>query len=400
MAPVPLKPSRAVDMIQRSPSGTADETELARRVRLMSLERWGERREAVMVGQHESIVALQDRVQRFAQASGPVLITGETGTGKEIFARAIYLLGARSKKPFVSVNCAQYTESQLIASELFGHKRGSFTGAFEEHRGVFSEADGGVVFLDEVGELTLPAQAMLLRVLSEGELVPVGDTRVRSVNVRVIAATNRDLRGLVAQGRFREDLLFRLRYMQLHVPPLRDRGGDWRLMLDHYTRRLNADTGQTRRFSERALERLSVYAWPGNVRELRAVVETSHSLCGGGGVIERDAFEDQLEGHATLAAAAGGVSAFSAAAAPAPAQGAAVSLVGRMTGGAGTFWDLVYEPFMDRELNRGEVRAVVEEGLRRSNWSYKRALQVFGVGQDDYLKFMDFLRHHRLKPER
>jgi transcriptional regulator with GAF, ATPase, and Fis domain len=387
-------------MIQRSPSGTADETELARRVRLMSLERWGERREAVLVGQHESIVALQDRVQRFAQASGPVLITGETGTGKEIFARAIYLLGARSKKPFVSVNCAQYTESQLIASELFGHKRGSFTGAFEEHRGVFSEADGGVVFLDEVGELTLPAQAMLLRVLSEGELVPVGDTRVRSVNVRVIAATNRDLRTLVAQGRFREDLLFRLRYMQLHVPPLRDRGGDWRLMLDHYTRRLNADTGQTRRFSERALERLSVYAWPGNVRELRAVVETSHSLCGGGGVIERDAFEDQLEGHATLPAAAGGVSAFSAASAPAPAQGAAVSLVGRMTGGAGTFWDLVYEPFMDRELNRGEVRAVVEEGLRRSNWSYKRALQVFGVGQDDYLKFMDFLRHHRLKPER
>jgi two-component system response regulator AtoC len=380
-------------MIQRSPSGTADETDLARRVRLMSLERWGERREAVMVGQHESIVALQDRVQRFAQASGPVLITGETGTGKEIFARAIYLLSARARKPFVSVNCAQYTESQLVASELFGHKRGSFTGAFEEHRGVFSEADGGVVFLDEVGELTLPAQAMLLRVLSEGELVPVGDTRVRTVNVRVIAATNRDLRTLVAQGRFREDLLFRLRYMQLHVPPLRDRGGDWRLMLDYYARRMNADTGQDRRFSERALECLSVYAWPGNVRELRAVVETSHSLCGSGGVIEPDAFEDQLECVAPRPAAAG---APSAAAAP----GAAASLVGRMTGGTGTFWDLVYEPFMDRELNRGEVRAVVEEGLRRSNWSYKRALQVFGVGQDDYLKFMDFLRHHRLKPER
>jgi transcriptional regulator with GAF, ATPase, and Fis domain len=383
-------------MIQRSPTGTADETDLARRVRLMSLERWGERREAVMVGQHESIVALQDRVQRFAQASGPVLITGETGTGKEIFARAIYLLSARAKKPFVSVNCAQYTESQLVASELFGHKRGSFTGAFEEHRGVFSEADGGVVFLDEVGELTLPAQAMLLRVLSEGELVPVGDTRVRTVNVRVIAATNRDLRTLVAQGRFREDLLFRLRYMQLHVPPLRDRGGDWRLMLDYYARRMNADTGQDRRFSERALECLSVYAWPGNVRELRAVVETSHSLCGGGGVIEPDAFEDPQECSAARAAPAGAPPALSAAASP----GVAASLVGRMTGGTGTFWDLVYEPFMDRELNRGEVRAVVEEGLRRSNWSYKRALQVFGVGQDDYLKFMDFLRHHRLKPER
>ena len=387
-------------MIQRAPSSSAEETDFARRVRLLSLERWGERRETVLVGQHESIVALQERVHRFAQAGGPVLITGETGTGKEIFARAIYLLSTRSKKPFFSVNCAQYTESQLIASELFGHKRGSFTGAFEEHRGVFAEADGGVVFLDEVGELTLPAQAMLLRVLSEGELVPVGDTRVRSVDVRVIAATNRDLRTLVAQGKFREDLLFRLRYMQLHIPPLRERGSDWRLMVEHYLRRLNTDTGQDRRFSEPALDRLSTYPWPGNVREVRAVVETSHSLCPGGGVIEPGTFEEQLEcteprtgADTERAVTAGPVS---AAASPA----AATSLVGRMAGGGGTFWDLVYEPFMDRELNRGEVRAVVEEGLRRSNWSYKRSLRVFGVDQDDYLKFMDFLRHHRLKPER
>jgi transcriptional regulator with GAF, ATPase, and Fis domain len=391
-------------MIQRSPSPAADETDLARRVRLMSMERWGERRETVLVGQHESIVGLQDRVHRFAQAGGPVLITGETGTGKEIFARAIYLLSTRARKPFFSVNCAQYTESQLIASELFGHKRGSFTGAFEDHRGVFTEADGGVVFLDEVGELTMPAQAMLLRVLSEGELVPVGDTRVRSVNVRVIAATNRDLRTLVAQGRFREDLLFRLRYMQLHVPPLRDRGADWRLMLDYYTRRLNADTGQERRFSERSLERLSVYPWPGNIRELRAVVETSHALCGGGGVIEPGNFEEQLEctdaRPAVAAAFAGGTESAGSPVYLAPAPAAAASLVGRMSGGAETFWNLVYEPFMDRELNRGEVKAVVEEGLRRSNWSYKRSLQVFGVQQDDYLKFMDFLRHHRLKPER
>jgi transcriptional regulator with GAF, ATPase, and Fis domain len=390
-------------MIQRSsPSCTgADETDLARRVRLMSMERWGERRETVLVGQHESIVALQDRVQRFAQASGPVLITGETGTGKEIFARAIYLLSTRAKKPFFSVNCAQYTESQLIASELFGHKRGSFTGAFEEHRGVFTEADGGVVFLDEVGELTLAAQAMLLRVLSEGELVPVGDTRVRSVDVRVIAATNRDLRTLVAQGRFREDLLYRLRYMQLHVPPLRERGGDWRLMLDYYVRRLNAGTGSDKRFSERALGRLGEYAWPGNVRELRAVVETSHSLCNGTGVIEPATFEEQLDGPCGCGLEpAAGVSAAAPAPAASGASAAPAQLVERMVAGTGTFWDLVHEPFMDRELNRCQVRAVIEEGLRRSNWSYKRALQVFGIVQADYLKFMDFLRHHRLKPER
>ncbi|HEX5872823.1 MAG TPA: sigma 54-interacting transcriptional regulator [Longimicrobium sp.] len=384
-------------MIQRSPVVGVDETELARRIRLMSLERWGERRETLLVGQHASMLALQERVHRFAQASGPVLITGETGTGKELFARSIYLLSNRSRKPFFSVNCAQYTESQLIASELFGHKRGSFTGAFEEHRGVFAEADGGVVFLDEVGELTLPAQAMLLRVLSEGELVPVGDTRVRSVDVRVIAASNRDLRTLVAEGKFREDLLFRLRYMQLHIPPLRDRGADWRLMLDHYVRRINAETGTDRRFSERSMDRLARYPWPGNVRELRAVVETSHSLTSGAEMIEPAAFEEQLEG--TVPPRVHGASAFPAPHALAPAATAG-ELVGRMAGGTGTFWDLVHEPFMDRELNRAEVRAVIEEGLRRSNWSYKRALAVFGVVQEDYLKFMDFLRHHRLKPDR
>ncbi|WP_420128815.1 sigma 54-interacting transcriptional regulator [Longimicrobium sp.] len=388
-------------MIQRSASSGVDETELARRIRLMSLERWGERRETMLVGQHASMLALQERVHRFAQASGPVLITGETGTGKELFARSIYLLSNRGRKPFFSVNCAQYTESQLIASELFGHKRGSFTGAFEEHRGVFTEADGGVVFLDEVGELPLAAQAMLLRVLSEGELVPVGDTRVRSVDVRVIAATNRDLRALVAQGRFREDLLYRLRHMQLHITPLRDRGGDWQLMTDHYVRRLNAQTGTQRRFSERALDRLASYPWPGNVRELRAVVETSHSLTSGAELIEPSAFEEQLEcdgscGGFPSFAAGVGATAVSMSTAPA----AAGSLVERMVEGTGTFWDLVHEPFMDRELNRCQVRAVIEEGLRRSNWSYKRALCVFGVAPDDYLKFMDFLRHHRLKPER
>ncbi|HEU0299795.1 MAG TPA: sigma 54-interacting transcriptional regulator [Longimicrobium sp.] len=389
-------------MIQRSRGIGIEETDVARRIRLMSLERWGERRETVLVGEHASMLALQERVLRFAEASGPVLITGETGTGKELFARAIYLLSARSRKPFFSVNCAQYTESQLIASELFGHRRGSFTGAFEDHRGVFTEADGGVVFLDEVGELTLAAQAMLLRVLSEGELVAVGDARVRHVDVRVIAATNRDLRTLVAQGRFREDLFFRLRYMQLHVPPLRDRGGDWRLMADHYVGRLNAATGTARRFSDGALDRLARYSWPGNVRELRAVVETSHSLSGTG-TIEPSSFEEQLDCGTTLetappgAAAGGSVAAALVSVAPSPV---AAELVGRMAGGAGSFWELVYDPFMDRELNRAEVRAVIEEGLRRSNWSYKRALSVFGVAQDDYLKFMDFLRHHRLKPER
>ena len=377
----------------------ADECDLARRVRVLSLERWGERRETVLVGKNAMLVALMERVERFAHATGPVLITGETGTGKELFARALYLLGPRARKPFLTVNCAQYAESQLVASELFGHRRGSFTGAVDEHRGVFAEGDGGVVFLDEVGELTLPAQAMLLRILSEGELVPVGDTRVRNVDVRVIAATNRDLRTLVAEGRFREDLYYRLRHLRLHVPPLRERGGDWRLMLDHYLHRLNLD--RPVRFADDALDRLCRYGWPGNVRELRAVVETSHSLCNGNGVIDCALLEEQLEAPLSCLDGSAPPVVFAASrATPPPVHAAAAELVARMAAGEGSFWDLVYPPFMDRETSRREVREVVEEGLRRANWSYKRALEVFGVAPDDYLKFMDFLRHHRLKPER
>jgi transcriptional regulator with GAF, ATPase, and Fis domain len=370
----------------------SEETDLARHVQLLSLEQWGERKKTALIGRHDSIVAAQEKVLRFAQADGPVLITGETGTGKELFARAIYLLSARRRRPFLTVNCAQYADGNLIASELFGHRRGSFTGAVEDHRGVFEEADGGVVFLDEVGELTPAAQAMLLRVLSEGEVVPVGDTRVRHVDVRVVAATNRDLKEMVDAGSFRADLLYRLRFLQLRIPPLRDRGEDWRLMVQYYVRQLNAAGRSEKRFSERALARLGGYPWPGNVRELRSLVETSFHLCNGSGVIEPWLFDDHLEEQGS----------------PPPRDAepasprrpyAAPDRLARMASGEGTFWELVYEPFMERDLNRGEVQAIIADGLRRSNWSYKRALKIFGIAPEQYLKFMDFLRHHRLKPD-
>jgi transcriptional regulator with GAF, ATPase, and Fis domain len=387
--------------MQSLPPVGAEESDVARQVRQLSREKWGERRETVLVGCDRSILEVLEKLRCFAEAEGPVLITGETGTGKELFARALYLLGPRRRKPFLSVNCAQYGESQLVASELFGHRRGSFTGAVEEHRGVFEEADGGVVFLDEVGELPPAAQAMLLRVLSEGELVPVGDTRPRAVNVRVVAATNRDLRALVDAGRFREDLLYRLRFLQLRVPPLRDRGDDWRLMVEHYVGRLNATAHVGKRFSDRAYGRLAGYPWPGNVRELRGLVETSFHLCNGTGVIEPAHFEEQLDG--AVSCGEGACTEHLGGAANGNGYGAsagAAQLLARMAEGTGDFWSLVYEPFMDRELNRAEVQAIVAEGLRRSRWSYKRALGVLGIAPDDYLKFMDFLRHHRLKPER
>jgi len=366
----------------------AEETELARRVRLLALEQWGERRPTTLIGRHPSLVSALEKIVHFAQAEGPVLLTGESGTGKELFAHAVYLLSARRRKPFIAVNCAQYGDGQLIASELFGHRRGSFTGAFTDHRGVFEEADGGVVMLDEVGELSPQAQGMLLRALSEGEIVPVGETRARSVNVRVIAATNRDLRQMVADGKFREDLFYRLRFLHLTVPPLRARDDDWRLMLGYFMRQLSYRAGHEKRCSPAALERLADYAWPGNVRELRGLAEVGYCLAGSGSLVEPEHFEERLEPRAL---AMGGAE-----------TGAclATDLLSQVTGGAGTFWTVVYEPFMERDLNRGQVQAVIEEGLRRSNWSYKRALRVFGVAADEYLRFMDFLRHHQLKPQR
>jgi transcriptional regulator with GAF, ATPase, and Fis domain len=171
---------------------------VAHRIAALSVEKWGLARQAAVIGQDRSLCDLLDRTVRFAAAGGPVLITGETGTGKELVARAVYLLSARVRKPFVAVNCAQYHEGQLLASELFGHRRGAFTGATQDHKGVFQEAEGGVVFLDEIGELSVPAQAMLLRAIGEHEIVPVGSTRPIPVNVRVIAATSRDLRPMIS----------------------------------------------------------------------------------------------------------------------------------------------------------------------------------------------------------
>jgi transcriptional regulator with GAF, ATPase, and Fis domain len=387
------------------PSRT-EETELARQIRLLAHERWGAEPATILVGRDESLSTALEKVQRIAQAEGPALLSGETGTGKELFAKAIYLLSQRRHRPFIGVNCAQYGDGHLIASELFGHKRGSFTGAVADHRGVFEAANGGVVFLDEVGELSPAAQGMLLRALGEGEILPVGDTRPRRVDVRVIAATNRDLVQMVRAGEFREDLYFRLRFLHLPIPPLRARGDDWQLLLDFYTRRLNHRSGAEKSFSACAVERLRLYAWPGNVRELRGVVEMSHALSDEESPIEPSAFEDHLErAHGVLPPR------LSAGSDLAPARsnggsvhgdltGMVVDLLSRIHGGAGTFWELVYEPFLQRELNRTQVVAIVAEGLRRSRWSYKRSLPVFGVASDDYLKFMDFLRHHKLKPKR
>jgi two-component system response regulator HydG len=228
-------------------------------------------------------------VERVAGSDVPVLLTGETGTGKGMIARAIHGTGARAAQPFVAVNCAALPE-QLLESELFGHVRGAFTGAVADHEGLFATADGGTLLLDEIGELPMPLQAKLLRVLEAGTLRPVGSTRERTVDVRILAATHRDLRRAVAEGAFREDLLYRLDVLALEIPPLRHRRDDLPLLVEQFLAESLArhPKAQAQGFSREALRKLIAHPWPGNVRELAHAVERGVILATGDEIRDAD----------------------------------------------------------------------------------------------------------------
>jgi len=226
-----------------------------------------------IVGQSPLIEALRQQIATAAPSNGRVLIQGENGSGKELVARAIHDLSARREGPFVEVNCAAIPE-ELIESELFGHERGAFTGAVGRRRGRFELADAGTLFLDEVGDMSLKTQAKVLRALEEQAFERVGGKETIRVDARVIAASNQDLRERIAQGRFREDLFYRLAVIPIEVPPLRKRHGDIPLLVEHFVRLFSAENGKReKRVSVEALAYFLAYDWPGNVRELRNMVE-------------------------------------------------------------------------------------------------------------------------------
>jgi two-component system NtrC family response regulator len=234
-----------------------------------------------IVGRSRAMQDVLRQLELVARSKSTVLITGETGTGKELAARAIHARSAQRDMPLIKVNCAAIPEA-LLESELFGHVKGAFTGATANRRGRFALADGGSIFLDEIGTLARPVQAKILRVLQEREFEPVGSERTESVDVRVIAATNRDLRAMVADGRFQEDLFYRLSVIPIELPPLRDRPEDIPLLVEHFLAKHAQRVGRRIEGIEpAALERLSAYRWPGNVRELENAIERAVVLAAG-----------------------------------------------------------------------------------------------------------------------
>lgn len=234
-----------------------------------------------MVGRSDAMQEIFERIRAISAVDTTVLVTGETGTGKELVARSLHELSNRREMPFVAINCAGLTES-LLASQLFGHKRGAFTGATQDHRGYFETAAGGTLFLDEIGDISSAVQQSLLRVLQEREIIRVGDSKPRSVDVRIITATHRDLHGEVERGRFRADLLYRIQVARVAIPPLRQRREDIPLLTETFLTEHRTVMGKTTdRVETKVMRLLLAYPWPGNVRELRSAIEYAMISCKG-----------------------------------------------------------------------------------------------------------------------
>jgi DNA-binding NtrC family response regulator len=339
-----------------------------------------------MLGISAAIRNVEDEIEYAARSGAKVLITGESGVGKEVVARLIHDRGARRSAPLVTINCAGIPDS-LLESELFGHVKGSFTDAHRDKAGYLERAHGGTVFMDEIGEMSLRMQALLLRFLETGEIQPVGsDRRLSVMDVRVICATHRRLINLVAEKTFREDLYYRLNVIHIEVPPLRDRREDVMILLRYFLQsyselhKLNMPE-----VTPAAMSALTRYHWPGNVRELRNVAERLVLRCTSE-VIDLE----MLPGEITKE--------------PASPRGEVSLVVGpvlaqqmfeKIVRGGASFWSVAYEPFMARDLTRRDIRELVRLGLEHTRGNYKLLVTTFNMPQGDYKKFLNFLRKYQ-----
>jgi transcriptional regulator with PAS, ATPase and Fis domain len=356
-----------------------------------------------IIGTSRAITDLKAEIDRVARSDAKVLITGESGTGKEVVARAINAASPRALQPFVPVNCAGIPET-LLESELFGHVKGSFTGAYRDKPGKLEMSDNGTIFLDEIGEMTLRMQGLLLRFLETGEIQKVGAERAANVtNVRVVTATNRNLRELIGQGQFREDLYYRINVIHIAVPPLRERREDVPQLVEHFLRRfttrplhgsgtghagaqalaLDGEYSPVKAIAPDALAALCEYSWPGNVRQVENVVERL-VVTGRRDVVQLDDLSPELR-------------------APGPAhlrprrerrRTVADDLFRKLREDGESFWTAVYPLYMNREITRGNVRDLVHKGLEEARGNYKIVLRLFNMSATDYKRFLNFLRKH------
>src|SRR5258706_8199209 len=355
-----------------------------------------------MIGSGPAIAELKAEIEQLARYDGKVLITGESGVGKELVAKALGSMTSRPNAPFVPVNCAGIPET-LLESELFGHVKGSFTGAYRDKPGKLETAANGTIFLDEIGEMALRMQGLLLRFLETGEIQKVGAERVSMApNVRIIAATNRHLRDLIAQGQFREDLFYRLNVIHLVVPPLRERREDIPFLVEHFLQRLIeksdgqrrnggngtavcAGAGYTsvvRAFSAEAVAALTAHSWPGNVRQLANVVEKL-VVTGRREVIQLDDLPTELRATSAVGAR------------PRRERRRTVvdDLLSKVNEGE-SFWTVVYPLYMNREITRSNVRDLLHRSLGEARGNYKIVLRLFNMQSSDYKRFLNFLRKH------
>ena len=332
----------------------------------------------VMIAASPLMREIETLARKAAVGEAKVLVTGESGVGKDLIARLVHVNSRRATGPFVAVNCAGLTET-LLESELFGHEKGSFTGAYRDKPGKLQLAHRGTLFLDEVGEMSLRMQALLLRFLETGEIQSVGAHNASTkVNVRVIAATNRNLSDRVAAGEFREDLLYRLRVIQIHVPPLRDRREDVPVLIQHFIRK----SGRQLRITDDAMQTLLRYRWPGNVRELQNVVEQAlwsadhdfidiphlpDSVRSGG-----DMLKPQRERRRQVAD----------------------DLYEALVSGGYSFWEHIHPLFLQRDVTRHDMRELVRRGLSTTRGNYRSLLRLFGMPSSDYKRFLNFLAAH------
>ena len=344
--------------------------------------------EVRLIGRSEAIRLLEGEIDLAARSDAKVLITGETGVGKEVAARLIHHRSPRASASLVTLNCAGLPDS-LLESELFGHVRGSFTGAYRDKPGLLETAPNGTVFLDEVGEMSTRMQVVLLRFLESGEIQRIGADRSHTrVNVRLVTATNRDLAASIANGTFREDLYFRLNVIRLVIPPLRDRVEDIPLLVNYFlTTFAQAHKVGTAEVTPEAMEILTGYRWPGNIRELKNVVERMILKAGNQPVRPRDLPPDLVRTATSTQPAGAGAA---APARPSPAD----ELANLMLKQGESFWSAVYPQFMARDLTRADLRRIVQIGLESTNGNYRLLVQLFNMPTDDYKRFLSFLRKH------